>query len=160
MRKERTRFKIGEAKEEDLNELVKVYLEGYKGLEEYSYTHPEDVIAYIKWLWRRDPEGVFVARSDSKIIGFVAGDSNWFSKREQKRVGGIHEIVVLPEHQGMGVGRALMERVLDYFRSKGLELAELWVGDKNHKAIEFYKKLGFKEHGQYNYWVRMTLSLT
>ncbi len=159
MRKEKVNFKIERAKEEDLEELAKVYLEGYRGLEEYSYTHPEDVRAYMRWLWKRDPEGIFVAKVDGRIVGFVAGDANWFSKREHKKVGAIHEIVILPEYQGMGIGHALMEKILDYFRNKGLHTAELWVGDENHRAIEFYRNFGFKEKGQYNYWVRMTLDL-
>ncbi len=159
MRKEEVSFKIERAKEKDLKELVNVYLEGYRGLEEYSYTHPDDVRAYMNWLWRRDSEGIFVAKIDDRIVGFVAGDSNWFSKREHRKVGAIHEIVVLPEYRRMGIGHALMERVLDYFRQRGLHVAELWVGDENYRAIEFYRKLGFRERGQYNYWVRMTLDL-
>ena len=159
MRKESLNFKIERAREEDLEDLVKVYLEGYRGLEEYSYTHPMDVRAYMNWLRRRDKEGMFVARAGGRIIGFVAGDANWFSKREHRRVGAVHEIVVLPEYRGMGIGHALMDRVLNYFREKGLHLVELWVGDENYRAIEFYRNLGFKEKGRYNYWVRMTLSL-
>ena len=159
MRKEKVSFRIERVKEEDLEELGRVYLEGYKGLEEYSYTHPEDVKAYMSWLWRRDPEGILVARVDGKTAGFVAGDANWFSKREHKKVGAVHEIVVLPEYRGMGIGKALMERILDYFRSKRLDTVELWVGDENYRAIEFYRKLGFREKGRYNYWIRMTLDL-
>ena len=159
MRKERVEFKIERAEEEDLNRLAELYLEGYKGLEEYSYTHPDDVRAYMRWLWKRDPEGIFVAKVDGEIVGFVAGDANWFSKREHRKVGAIHEIVVYPRYRGMGIGHALMERILEYFRDKGLHVAELWVGDENYNAIEFYRKLGFKEKGQYNYWVRMTLDL-
>jgi ribosomal protein S18 acetylase RimI-like enzyme len=159
MKKERVSFRIDRAKEEDLDKLAELYLEGYRGLEEYSYTHPEDVRAYMRWLWRRDPEGIFVARVGDDIVGFVAGDANWFSKREHKKVGAIHEIVVHPSYRGMGIGQALMERILNYFREKGLSKVELWVGDENHSAIEFYRKFGFREGGQYNYWLRMTLDL-
>ncbi len=159
MRKEKIDFVIERAREEDLEKLVPIYLEGYRGLEEYSYTHPEDVKSYMRWLWKRDREGIFVAKVGDKIAGFVAGDANWFSKREHKKVGAIHEIVVHPEYRGMGIGKALMEKVMDYFRSKGLDTAELWVGDENLKALDFYRELGFKEKGRYNYWVRMTTSL-
>ncbi len=159
MKKEKVSFNIENAKENDLDELAKVYLEGYRGLEEYSYTHPDDVSAYMRWLWKRDPEGIFVARVDGKIVGFVAGDANWFSKRENKKVGAIHEIVILPEYQSLGIGSALMDTILSYFKGKGLHVAELWVGDENYRAINFYRKFGFKDKGQYNYWVRMTLDL-
>ncbi len=153
--KEGSEFSIERAKREDLKDLGEIYLKGYVGLEEYSYTHPEDVRAYMEWLWRRDPEGIFVAKVEGKKVGFVAGDANWFSKRAKEKVGAVHEIVVLPEFRGMGIGKALMERVISYFREKGLGTVELWVGDENFRAIEFYKKLGFEEAGRYNYWIRM-----
>lgn len=159
MKRYKVDFKIERANEEDLRDIINVYLEGYKGLEEYSYTHPDDVDAYVNWLWKRDPKGILVAKSSGKIVGFIAGDANWFSKREHKKVGAIHELVVLPNYQGMGIGRSLMKSILNYFRKEGLHVAELWVGDENYKAIAFYKSFGFKEKGQYNYWIRMTLDL-
>ncbi|RLF74604.1 GNAT family N-acetyltransferase, partial [Thermococci archaeon] len=36
---------------------------------------------------------------------------------------------------------------------------ELWVGEKNKKAIEFYEKLGFKVVGKSGIWVRMVKDL-
>ncbi len=150
---------IRRADEKDIPKLVEVYLEGYKGLEEYAYNHPDDVQAYLNWLFRRDVAGIWVAEEDGKILGFVASDGNWFSKREGKVVGAVHELVVLPPYRSKGVGKALMEKVFEYFKSRGLDLAELWVGDENMPALEFYKKLGFKERDRFNYWIRMTKPL-
>ncbi len=150
---------IERATEKELDKLAELYLKGYVGLEEYSYTHPEDVKAYMRWLWRRDQKGIFVAKEGEKIVGFVAGDADWFSKRERKKVGAVHEIVVDPDRRGLGIGKALMERILDYFRESGLDTVELWVGDENERALRFYKSLGFKEKDRYNYWIRMTKPL-
>lgn len=152
-------MKIRRADDEDIKDLVDVYLKSYKGLEEYSYNHPDDVQAYLNWLFRRDVAGVWLAEEDGKIVGFVASDGNWFSKREGKVVGAIHELVVLPEYRSRGVGKALVEKALDYFKSRELDMAELWVGDKNQQALEFYKKLGFEEKDRFNYWIRMTKAL-
>ncbi|MDW8066710.1 MAG: GNAT family N-acetyltransferase [Aquificaceae bacterium] len=152
-------MKVRRAEESDIKELVEVYLRGYRGLEEYSYTHPDDVQAYLNWLFRRDVAGIWVAEENGRIVGFVASDGNWFSKREGKVVGAIHELIVLPEYRNRGIGKALVEKALEYFRSRGLDIAELWVGDENTRAIEFYKKLGFEEKDRFNYWVRMTRSL-
>ncbi|MCS7277532.1 MAG: GNAT family N-acetyltransferase [Aquificaceae bacterium] len=152
-------MKVRRAEESDIKELVEVYLRGYSGLEEYSYTHPDDVQAYLNWLFRRDVAGIWVAEENGRIVGFVASDGNWFSKREGKVVGAIHELIVLPEYRNRGIGKVLVEKALEYFRSRGLDIAELWVGDENTRAIEFYKKLGFEEKDRFNYWVRMTRSL-
>jgi ribosomal protein S18 acetylase RimI-like enzyme len=151
--------KVERATTEDIEELANIYLEGYAGLEEYSYTHREDVLAYLNWLFRRDVAGVFVAEVDGKKVGFVAADGNWFSKREGKVVGAIHELVVLPEYRNRGIGKKLLEKALEYFKERGLPLAELWVGDENIRAIEFYKKHGFEERDRFNYWIRMTKRL-
>ncbi|WPM32541.1 GNAT family N-acetyltransferase [Hydrogenobacter sp. T-2] len=150
---------IRRAEEKDIKILVDLYLLGYKGLEEYSYTHPDDVQAYLNWLFRRDVAGIWLAEEDSKVVGFVASDGNWFSKREGKVVGAIHELVVLPEYRNRGIGRALVQKALEYFKSRGLDMAELWVGDENKQAIDFYKNLGFEERDRFNYWVRMTKAL-
>ncbi len=153
------RFTIERASPEDIPKLVKVYSEGYKGLEEYAYTHEDDITAYMQWLFRRDIAGVFVAKVGSEIVGFVASDGNWYSKREGKVVGAIHELVVLPEYRGTGIGKALVNRALEYFKERGLDTAELWVGDENEHAIDFYKSFHFKERDRFNYWIRMTREL-
>ncbi len=150
---------IRKGDEEDIKDLIEVYLKSYKGLEEYSYTHPEDVKAYLNWLFRRDVAGIWVAEEDGKIVGFVASDGNWFSKREGKVVGALHELAILPEYRNRGIGKALVEKALKYFKGRGLDTVELWVGDKNQQAINFYKKLGFKEKDRFNYWIRMTKEL-
>ena len=150
---------IRRAEEKDIKILVDLYLLGYKGLEEYSYTHPDDVQAYLNWLFRRAVAGIWLAEEDSKVVGFIASDGNWFSKREGKVVGAIHELVVLPEYRNRGIGRALVQKALEYFKSRGLDMAELWVGDENKQAIDFYKNLGFEERDRFNYWVRMTKAL-
>ncbi|MFN7064841.1 MAG: GNAT family N-acetyltransferase [Aquificaceae bacterium] len=153
-------MKIHRADVGDIEDLVKVYLEGYRGLEEYSYTHPDDVQAYLNWLFRRDVAGIWLAEEEGRIIGFVASDGNWFSKREGKVVGAIHELVVLPQDRSKGIGKALVEKVFEYFKSRGLDTAELWVGDQNQQALEFYRSLGFEEKDRFNYWVRMTKALS
>jgi hypothetical protein len=63
-----------------IDEVAKLYLKSYKNLEEYSYTHEEDVKVYINWLLRRDVAGLFVVKDGDKIVGFMAIDGNWYSK--------------------------------------------------------------------------------
>ncbi|ACG57370.1 GCN5-related N-acetyltransferase [Hydrogenobaculum sp. Y04AAS1] len=139
----------------DIDEVAKLYLKSYKNLEEYSYTHEEDVKVYINWLLRRDVAGLFVVKDGDKIVGFMAIDGNWYSKKYNKVVGAIHEIFVDSDYFNKGVGSMLMEKAIEYFKQRNLDLIELWVGDKNEKAMKFYEKFGFRKDGQYNFWVRM-----
>nr|WP_294859835.1 GNAT family N-acetyltransferase [uncultured Fluviicola sp.] len=55
----------------------------------------------------------------------------------------IHKLYVLPETQGLGVGKLLVEKVTEEAQSLGIHLLHLNVNKKN-KAYYFYKKLGFE----------------
>ena len=160
VKNKRKDIKIERISERDIPELVNIYMEAYKGLEEYAYTHPKDIRSYIKWLLKRDPEGVWKVELDGKKVGFIAVDSNWYSKRENKNVGAIHEIAVLPEYRYRGIGTKLVQNAIEYFKRKGLDTAELWVGDENEPAKNLYRRMGFVERDRYNYWIRMTKKIT
>jgi GNAT superfamily N-acetyltransferase len=74
-------------------------------------------------------------------------------------VGAIHELVVDPDYQGMGLGRALLLRGMAYLRARGCSECELWVGERNERARSLYRNLGFQESGRWGKWVQMTRSL-
>ena len=149
------KLNIRKVKPEDINTFVNIYISAYASLTDYKYTSKKDIKNYFKWLYRRDSEGFFIAEIDKKPVGFCACDSNWVN-REGKPVFAIHEVFVLPEFTGNGIGKALIEKALEYACTKGRKTVELWVGEKNYKAINFYKKLGFKEVGKWGKWIKMT----
>ena len=59
----------------------------------------------------------------------------------------IERIYAAKEHIGKGVGKSLMEASIE--EAKRRDCDSLWLGvwEKNRRAIEFYKKWGFKEVG-------------
>ncbi|MFA4647689.1 GNAT family N-acetyltransferase [Pyrococcus kukulkanii] len=140
--------------EKTLNELIRVYMEGYKGLEEYGGEGEDYARNYILWCWKRAPDGFFVAKIGDKIVGFIVCDKDWFSKYEGKIVGAIHEFVVDKSYQGKGIGKRLLITCLDFLR-KFNDTIELWVGEKNYGAMKLYEKFGFKKVGRSGIWIRM-----
>lgn len=140
----------------DLQDFVEIYRLAYKGLEEYAYTTTRDIKSYFRWLLKRDQNGFFKARIGERIVGFMACDTRWISHVEGVEVGEIHEIIVHPEFRGLGIGKRLVERGIEYSRQHGRKICELWVGVRNEKAKEFYRGLGFKEADQWGRWIRMT----
>lgn len=52
-----------------------------------------------------------------------------------------------PEEVGCGVGRALMDGVLDLLRDADLDEAVLWVLGGNQRAIRFYSAAGWSADG-------------
>ncbi len=147
---------------EDQNEFVRVYKDSYRDLEEYAYTKTRQIKSYFKWMLSRDRDGFMVAEMESedndngRIVGFIMVDANWFSPFEMKKVGEIHELVVLPEFRRKGIGSKLVSKGFEYMKSKDRKIAELWVGFRNYHAKKFYRKLGFEERDPFGKWIRMT----
>jgi ribosomal protein S18 acetylase RimI-like enzyme len=52
-------------------------------------------------------------------------------------------IDILPEAQGQGVGRRLMNRLFNHLKTDQVKGAHLYAGLANTRAIAFYKHLGF-----------------
>lgn len=146
--------KLDESKfREILGELIDVYMDGYRDMEEYAYRTRGDARRYLKWLYRCDPEVFLVAIEDEKITGFIAGARNWWDKTYGD-IGEIHELVVRKEFQGKGMGRGLLEKEIEILKRYHNTIG-LWVGEKNFKAIRFYEGMGFRVVGKVGVWLRM-----
>lgn len=57
----------------------------------------------------------------------------------------IHDLAVLPQHYGKGVGQALLKAVEDRARRKGCCKVTLEVLDDNRRARELYRRFGFED---------------
>jgi ribosomal protein S18 acetylase RimI-like enzyme len=51
---------------------------------------------------------------------------------------------VVPAYRGIGLGRALVNQVLDGFRGAGLRRAYLEVTAENSSAVMLYREAGFR----------------
>lgn len=79
-----------------------------------------------------------MAEQDNKDLGFAV-----FSKTDLKnQVYKLHKLYVLPETHGQGVGKLLINEVVNLIRRAGGKVLELNV-NRGNKATEFYKKAGF-----------------
>lgn len=55
----------------------------------------------------------------------------------------LHKIYILPVHQGRGMGRFVVQQVINDILPKGATALQLNI-NRNHTAINFYEKLGFE----------------
>lgn len=105
----------------------------------------EDEINYIKHV-REAPRGVMIcAFIGNKLVGnthlMPVGEVYKISHRAT------FGIAVLKEAWNLGLGSTLITEILKVAGEAGFELVELEVAGPNHKAIELYKKFGFKIYG-------------
>jgi len=60
----------------------------------------------------------------------------------------VQQIMAHPSARGLGLGRLVMEGLVENARAQGLEILMLGVRGNNHGAIELYEGLGFRECGR------------
>jgi ribosomal protein S18 acetylase RimI-like enzyme len=91
---------------------------------------------------RRAPEGIFVAVDEQTgaVVGFV---SSW--RDDEAGIGFIPNISIASGHRGKGIGRALLEHVLEDFRRHGLTHARIETLVQNEVGYGLYTSLGFRE---------------
>lgn len=79
----------------------------------------------------------FVAAANNQVIAFALSYIRYSTWRG--KVVYLEDIYVKPEFRSLGIGRKLMEIMLDYTRSLGIKYLVLQVLDWNNNAIRFYE---------------------
>ena len=88
---------------------------------------------------RRIHDGVvLIAEEEERAVGFTEGE---FAKGHVFVV----DLYVREDARRRGIGAALLERVAEVARVRGLTHMELHVEERNANAVRFYERLGFAE---------------
>lgn len=80
-----------------------------------------------------------LAKEDDMVLGFASFENNYQNRAKTK----IHKIYMLPESQGKGIGKLLIDSIEKFAVTSGSNSILLNVNRFN-KAIGFYKKMGFE----------------
>lgn len=103
--------------------------------------------AYFKDRITGEDHCVFIARSEDRIIGYLAGGLvNLEHIAYLGTTAELESIFVLREYRTLGVGSKLISEFFKWCQDK--KVARLWVEvtDLNKSAKDFYLKNGFKEY--------------
>lgn len=84
-----------------------------------------------------------VAEEDGRIIGMVSAQLV-ISTAEGAPSAWVEDMVVCGDQRGKGVGRALLDSLTDWARSKGATRAQLLVDLDNEPALGYYQHLGWQ----------------
>jgi len=84
-------------------------------------------------------DGLWVAVSNGRFAGSIAIDAK-LAATEGAR---LRWFIVVPAHQGGGIGRALLKQAVDHCRDKGYRLVFLWTFAGLTSARNLYEEVGF-----------------
>lgn len=91
-----------------------------------------------------DPEmwlGCFV---DGKLAGVVLGT-------HESRKGWLNRLAVVPEHQGKGCGKALVNEMEKRLRARGLGIFAVLIEDGHDASMALFKSEGYEVHENITY---------
>lgn len=107
----------------------------------------EEGTEYFKERIEKDNGCALVAVADGKAVGYMVGA---ILKRERYRniskFAELENTLVLTEHRSKGIGKKLYEKFKEWCKSKNVQKICVEPTAQNTRAIEFYRKHGFKDY--------------
>ena len=90
----------------------------------------------------------FIAENSKQLMGYIG-------IKAVIDEGYITNVTVYPQYRGIGVATALINKVFDFAKEKGLSFVSLEVRASNTVAVSLYEKTGFKEEGRRKNFYRL-----
>jgi len=126
------------------NHIVNIDKEGYNIItDEYKELYFNKTMEEINKY-----EGkMYLYKENNEILGLIVGlinneDTSDYDFKAPKR-GRVSELIVTQKIRSKGIGQKLMNKMEDYFKSKGCEYILVDVFAYNKIGIEFYKEQGY-----------------
>ena len=90
--------------------------------------------------WTREHAGAVLATTINKYCYISCRYLPPFFEHRYR--GYIHDVYVRDAHRRRGIGRRMVEEILDWLRHRGVNMVELTVA-ANNDALGFWERLGF-----------------
>ena len=125
--------------------------------------NPEDFQLYLGNAFSRstlldeinNPESVFYfVFSEKKLAGYLKLNSgNAQTEIRKSDTMELERIYLYREFQGQKLGKQMIEKALDEARNANCSYLWLGVWEHNHRAIKFYKDLGFTSFSSHSFFM-------
>ena len=149
---------IRKAKISDLKEIMEMYKSCVKGMIASGVDQWDDTYPDIETISQDlEKQSYYVAEIEGEIIGGINIDRNqdktyleidWKDKSDSFLV--VHRLGVKEEFWKKKIGKKLMIFAENMVIEKGLKSIRLDTYSGNPKAMEFYRRLGYRELGSIN----------
>ena len=135
-------LEVREAGANDVAEILEVYRAAGIGVG-IAFT-VEEALAHLQQM---EPAKVYVAVVDGRVVGTYELLLMENLAKRGRRSGVVEDVAVLPECQGQGVGKAMMQDAMERCRRAGCYKMMLSSNENRESAHAFYEALSFERHG-------------
>ena len=108
-------------------------------------TFETEVPGWDEWDASPLPDHRFVAELDGEVVGWIAVVP--YSRRAVYRGVGEESVYVAERARGSGIGRALLETMIESARNGGLWTLQAGIFTDNGASLALHRALGFREVG-------------
>jgi L-amino acid N-acyltransferase YncA len=142
-------FQAREATINDIDAITKIYNQGIEDRIATLETRLRDCNEMVQWLNTREPRyKVLVIEDNDKLVCGWASINVFNSRCCYSGVGDI-SIYIGREHRGKGLGKILLQGLLNIAKEQEFHKLILSTFDFNKVGHKLYKSLGFREVGTY-----------
>jgi ribosomal protein S18 acetylase RimI-like enzyme len=141
------------ATESHVRGIVRLWIEMtdyHKNLDPFFTRREDGHVNYekhLRQLMKSEDHQILVAVDHDEVVGFslsmIARHPPVF---RSDKYGLISDLAVKYGRQRKGVGGKILERIFEWFDSRGIDRIELYVASKNAMGYSFWKKHGFKDY--------------
>ena len=140
-------FNVKKLDETNIFEVLEICKNNKKYYEEYL--HEKATLEEVSTIFTELPPNTNLSQKyvlgfydNKKLIAFM----DLIVGYPTHKSGMIGLFIVEPSLQGQGIGRKIIEKILEVQKSLGLENCEIGVIDNNIEGINFWKKMGFVDY--------------
>ncbi len=96
-----------------------------------------------------------VAELEGKVVGFILGEISGWEFHIPNTIGWIDTLGIDPAYQRRGLATALLDRMVENFRQRGVETIYTLVNWSSWDLLHFFKKAGFTRGDMINLELRI-----
>ena len=140
-------FNVKKLDETNIFEVLEICKNNKKYYE--KYLHEKATVEEVKTIFTALPPNTNL--SQKYVLGFYANKKliafmDLIVGYPTRKSGMIGLFMVEPSLQGQGIGRKIIEKILEVLKSLGFENCEIGVIENNVEGLEFWKKMGFVDY--------------
>jgi GNAT superfamily N-acetyltransferase len=136
---------IREAREEDIEAILEIYSQ--PSIDNGICLNHKEAKEIFRIIETYPNYKIYVAEIENRIVGTIAVLIMHNIGHLGKKSAIFESIAVLPEWQGQGIGKRMLENSIEICKEIGCYKITLSANIKRDKAHQFYESLGLVQHG-------------